>query len=99
MQKPASKTIPRLMIAAIGLTATVWAALDVAAAPAVGNGVVVLGTGDQAGGKGGVYALSTEDGSLLFGYEGAYAVLSGPSIAGSSVVVGDAGGNVMAFGP
>jgi len=68
-------------------------------APAVGNGVVVLGTGDQAGGKGGVYALSTEDGSLLFGYEGAYAVLSGPSIAGSSVVVGDAGGNVMAFGP
>jgi len=68
-------------------------------APAVGNGVIVFGTGDQAGGKGGVYGLSTEDGSLLFGYEGAYAVLSGPSIAGSSVVVGDAGGNVMAFGP
>ena len=68
-------------------------------APAVGNGVVVFGTGDQAGGKGGVYALSTVDGSLLFGYEDAYAVLSGPSIAGSSVVVGDAGGNVMAFGP
>ena len=68
-------------------------------APAVGNGVVVFGAGDQAGGKGGVYALSTEDGSLLFGYEDAYAVLSGPSISGSAVVVGDAGGNVMAFGP
>jgi len=68
-------------------------------APAVGNGVVVFGIGDQAGGKGGVYALSTEDGSLLFGYDDAYAVLSGPSIAGSNVVVGDAGGNVMVFGP
>ncbi|MGB2898992.1 MAG: hypothetical protein WBB89_06990 [Candidatus Acidiferrum sp.] len=32
MKKPASKTIPRLMIAAIGLTATVWAALDAASA-------------------------------------------------------------------
>ena len=68
-------------------------------APAVGNGVVVFGAGDQAGGKGGVYALSTEDGSLLFGYEDTYAVLSGPSISGSTVVAGDAGGNVMAFGP
>ncbi len=68
-------------------------------APAVGNGVVVFGAGDQAGGKGGVYALSTDDGSLLFGYDDTYAVLSGPSIAGSNVVVGDAGGNVMAFGP
>ena len=68
-------------------------------APALGNGVVVFGTGDQAGGKGGVYALSTEDGSLLFGYDDPYAVLSGPAISGSTVVAGDAGGNVMAFGP
>jgi polyvinyl alcohol dehydrogenase (cytochrome) len=68
-------------------------------APAVGNGVVVFGAGDPAGGKGGVYGLSTADGSLLFGYDDAYAVLSGPSISGSTVVVGDAGGNVMAFGP
>jgi len=68
-------------------------------APALGNGVVVFGTGDQAGGKGGVYALSTEDGSLLFGYDNPYAVLSGPAISGSTVVAGDAGGNVMAFGP
>ena len=28
MQKPAPRTIPRLMIAAIGLTATAWAAFD-----------------------------------------------------------------------
>ncbi len=32
MQRPASKTIPRLIIAAIGLTATVWTALDTASA-------------------------------------------------------------------
>ena len=32
MQKPASRTIPRLMIAAIGLTATVWAAFDAVSA-------------------------------------------------------------------
>ena len=59
----------------------------------------MFGTGDQAGGKGGLYALSTEDGSLLFGYDDPYAVLSGPAISGSTVVAGDAGGNVMAFGP
>jgi len=59
----------------------------------------VFGAGDQAGGKGGVYALSTADGSLLFGYDDDHAVLSSPAIAGSTVLVGDAGGNVMAFGP
>ena len=68
-------------------------------APAVGEGVIVFGAGDQSGGKGAVYALSTDDGSLLFGYDDGHAVLSGPAIAGSTVVVGDAGGNVMAFGP
>ena len=32
MQKPAPRTIPRLMIAAIGLTATAWAAFDAVSA-------------------------------------------------------------------
>ena len=72
---------------------------DITSELTVVGGRVVFGAGDQAGGKGGVYALSTDDGSLLFGYDDTYAVLSGPSIAGSNVVVGDAGGNVMAFGP
>lgn len=68
-------------------------------APAVANGVVVFGAGDQAGGKGGVYGVSAADGSLVFGFANDRAVLSGPSIAGSTVIAGDAGGKVMAFGP
>jgi polyvinyl alcohol dehydrogenase (cytochrome) len=99
----ASASPPTEMFALDPLTgATRWhhgLGKPIYSAPAVGNGVVVFGIGDQAGGKGGVYALSTEDGSLLFGYDDTYAVLSGPAIAGSNVVVGDAGGNVMAFGP
>jgi outer membrane protein assembly factor BamB len=66
---------------------------------AVGNGVVVFGAGDQAGGKGGVYGLSTADGALLWGFDDDRPVLSGPAIAGSMVLAGDAGGGVMAFGP
>lgn len=67
-------------------------------APALGNGVVVFGTGDQPIGKGGgVYALSSTDGTLLWGFDDQYAVLGGPAIAGSVVIVGDTGGSVMAF--
>ena len=66
---------------------------------AAGNGVVIFGAGDQAGGKGGVYGLSAADGSLLWGYDDNRQVLSGPSIVGSTVLAGDTGGNVMAFGP
>lgn len=66
---------------------------------ALSKDVVVFGAGDYQGGKGGLYGLSAEDGSLLFGFDDDHSVLSGPSIAGSTVIVGDAGGNVTAYGP
>jgi outer membrane protein assembly factor BamB len=82
--------------------ATLWqrgAGMPIYSATALGNGVVVFGAGDFAGGKGGVFGLSTADGSLLFGFDDDHPVLSGPSIAGSTVIAGDAGGNVTAYGP
>jgi polyvinyl alcohol dehydrogenase (cytochrome) len=70
-------------------------------APAVGNGVVVLGTGGVFGDlkSGAILALSGADGHVLWGYSTHSAVRSGPAIAGDLLVVGDSVGDVMAFRP
>ena len=83
---------------------TAWrheTAQPVYAAPAVGDGVVVFGTGAVLGDvrAGSIAVLSTTDGSVLFTYDAHSAVRSGPTIAGRLVVAGDAAGDVMAFRP
>jgi outer membrane protein assembly factor BamB len=76
-------------------------ALPVYSAPAVGNGVVVFGTGAvlESVKSGSIVALSTADGSVLFTYDAHSAVRSGPAIAGRLVVAGDAAGDLLAFRP
>lgn len=83
---------------------TVWrhdTAQPVYAAPAVGDGVLVFGTGavleDVKAGS--IVALSTSDGSVLFAFDAHSAVRSGPAIAGGLVVAGDAAGDLFAFRP
>ena len=70
-------------------------------APAVGDGVVVFGTGGVLGAvkSGSIVVLSAADGSVLFTYDAHSAVRSGPAIAGKLVVVGDAAGDLFAFRP
>ena len=70
-------------------------------APAVGNGVVVFGTGAVFGdlGKGSLLAVATADGRVLWSYDAHSSVRSGPAIAGDLVVVGDYSGDLMAFRP
>ena len=99
-----SASVPTDLFALNSTTgATLWhrgLGKPIYSAAALGNGVVVFGIGDQPTGKGGgVYALDSTDGTLLWGFDDQYAVLSGPAIAGSIVVVGDTGGSVMAFSP
>lgn len=74
---------------------------SVYSAPAVGNGVVVFGTGAVLGDvkAGSLVALSTTDGHVLFTYDTHSAVRSGPAIAGRLVVAGDAAGDLFAFRP
>ena len=76
-------------------------ALPVYSAPAVGNGVVVFGTGEVLGDAraGSVFALSTADGHVLFSFDAHSAVRSGPAIAGQLVVFGDAAGDLFALRP
>jgi polyvinyl alcohol dehydrogenase (cytochrome) len=75
--------------------------LPVYAAPAVGSGVVVFGTGDVFGDKtsGKIIALSTTDGSTIWTYDAHAQVFSAPAIVGSMVLTGDSKGEVLAFGP
>ncbi len=70
-------------------------------APAVGNGVVVFGTGAVFGDlrKGSLLALATADGRVLWSYDAHSSVRGGPAIAGNLVVVGDNSGDLMAFRP
>jgi polyvinyl alcohol dehydrogenase (cytochrome) len=83
---------------------TAWrheTAEPVYSAPAVGDGVLVFGTGavleDVKAGS--ILALSTSDGSVLFQFDAHSAVRSGPAIAGALVVAGDAAGDLFAFRP
>lgn len=68
-------------------------------APAVGRQVLVFGTGDVFGDphRGGLIALSTTDGSVLWTFDTHQSVFSAPAIAGGMVIVGDSGGTVRAF--
>jgi polyvinyl alcohol dehydrogenase (cytochrome) len=70
-------------------------------APALGRRVLVFGTGDVFGDphRGGLLALSTTDGAVLWTYDTHQSVFSAPAIAGTTVVVGDSGGSVLAFRP
>jgi polyvinyl alcohol dehydrogenase (cytochrome) len=85
--------------------APVWrhgTALSVYSAPAIGQGVLLFGTGAVLGdlNAGSVVALSTEDGHLLWSYDTRSAVRSGPALAGEDfVVLGDYAGDVLAFRP
>jgi polyvinyl alcohol dehydrogenase (cytochrome) len=75
--------------------------LPVYSAPAVGEGVVLFGTGAVFGdvGHGSLEALSASDGSILWSYDTHSAVRCGPALAGDLLVVGDYAGDVMAFQP
>ncbi len=77
------------------------AGLSVYSAPALGNGVVVFGTGDVFGdpNAGGMVALSSRDGTVLWTHDLHSAVFSGPAISGDMVLVGDSRGDVIAFRP
>ena len=70
-------------------------------APAVGNGVVVFGTGNVFGDltTGSLVALSAADGQVVWTYDTNSAVRSGPALVGKMVVVGDYAGDLMAFSP
>jgi outer membrane protein assembly factor BamB len=70
-------------------------------APAVGNGVVLFGTGAVFGDikAGAIVALSSSDGRVLWSYDTHSAVRSSPAIAGRLVVAGDANGDLFAFRP
>jgi outer membrane protein assembly factor BamB len=69
--------------------------------PAVGNGVLVFGTGDVFGDVhvGSIVALSSLDGAVLWTYDAHSSVFSSPAIAGTMVVVGDSIGDLFAFRP
>jgi len=75
--------------------------LPVYSAPVVGARVLFFGTGDALGeAKGGALtALSTTDGAVVWSYDTREAVLGGPTMAGSYVVAGTAGGSLLAFAP
>ncbi|HXN02049.1 MAG TPA: PQQ-binding-like beta-propeller repeat protein [Candidatus Dormibacteraeota bacterium] len=83
---------------------TLWtnqAGLPVYSAPAIGNGVLVFGTGDVFGdpNSGGLVALSSRDGTVLWSHDLHSAVFSGPAMSGDMVLVGDSRGDVIAFRP
>jgi outer membrane protein assembly factor BamB len=75
--------------------------LPVYSAPAIGKGVVVFGTGDVFGdpNEGGIVALSSQDGTVLWTRDLHSAVFSGPAISGQTVLVGDSRGDLIAYRP
>lgn len=75
--------------------------LPVYSAPAVGEGVLMFGTGAVFGDlkSGSLIALSTTDGRVVWSMDMHSAVRSGPALAGDLVVVGDTAGDLIAFRP
>ena len=75
--------------------------LPIYSSPAVGRGVVLVGTGAVFGdlGTGSIVALASADGAVLWTYKTHAAVRSSPAMAGNLVVVGDSGGDLLAFRP
>lgn len=82
-----------------GVRWSVKTSLPVYSAPALGDGVVVFGTGGVFGdlGAGFIVALATADGRELWSYDTHSAVRGGPALAGDLVVVGDAAGDLLGF--
>ena len=74
---------------------------SVYSAPVVARRVLVFGTGDVFGDphRGGLIALSTTDGSVLWTFDTHQSVFSAPALAGTTLLVGDSGGSVRAFRP
>jgi outer membrane protein assembly factor BamB len=75
--------------------------LPVYSAPAVGDGVVLFGTGAVFGdlSQGSLEAVSVIDGSVLWSVQTHSAVRGGPALAGDLLVAGDYAGDVLAFHP
>ena len=75
--------------------------LPVYSAPAVGQGVLIVGIGDVFGNPniGGVVALSSRDGSVLWLTDMHSAVFSGPAISGNTVLIGNSRGDLIAYRP
>lgn len=75
--------------------------LPVYSAPAVGNGVVVFGTGAVFGDvtTGSVVATSAKDGRRRWQFDAHSAVRSGPALVGDFLIVGDVAGDVLTFRP
>jgi outer membrane protein assembly factor BamB len=80
-----------------------WHRVDqpVYSSPAVGNGVLVFGTGPVFGDvhAGSIVALSSLHGEVLWVYDAHSAVLSSPAIADKMVAVGDSNGDLFVFRP
>jgi polyvinyl alcohol dehydrogenase (cytochrome) len=84
--------------------ATLWqhaTGRAVYSSPAVGRGVLVVGTGDVFGStsSGEVVALSAVDGRVLWSYDAGAAVWGSPALAADEVCVGDHGGVLRCFSP
>lgn len=75
--------------------------LPIYSAPAVGDGVVIFGTGDVFGDahRGGLVALAASDGAVLWSYDARSSVFSAPAIVATMVIVGDTRGDLLAFVP
>ena len=73
--------------------------LPVYSAPAVGDGMVVFGTGGVFGdlNSGSVTALSAADGHERWSYDTHSAVRSGAAVAGDLAVAGDYAGDIIAL--
>ena len=61
--------------------------------PAVANGVIYIGSGDDS-----VYALNAATGAKLWSYHTGNQVFSSPTVANGVVYVGSGDGNMYAFG-
>lgn len=99
-----SASPPTGLVALTPEGATVWShpsALPIYSSPAAAHDAVVFGTGAVFGdlGSGSLVALEAKDGHTLWSYDVHSAVRSSPAIAGTLLVAGDYGGDLMAFRP
>jgi outer membrane protein assembly factor BamB len=70
----------------------------ISSSPAVVDGIAYIGSGDwEGGGPGGLYALNTETGALVWSYPTSQAVVSSPAVDGGKVFFGCYDGNVYAL--
>jgi outer membrane protein assembly factor BamB len=65
--------------------------------PAVVNGVIYIGSGNEATGAGAVHALDAATGAELWNFPAGNIVASSPAVAGGVVYVGSGDGNVYAL--